>query len=253
MAVYKFRTMDLLYAAVRKVAHNLIGDFNVTLSGPEFVSAFIKPEHVEPLRQTQDIVGLVGDLSTYSKFDTSDGIQTELILRFARNEPPIILPRYVCKGVVKTAPEDTVAKLRAYVDERVRLGRLFGDALDTLRYINDNCGNASAMNIMFPVLPALMVYADPDSSSDSTFAKRANKLVSAKSFGTLPKLPRQVTSRMLEASNVVQTGLMLEAPTSALASKSERGDAIITVNRLGDGVSDFIYEALGQKMAASFV
>lgn len=252
MAVYKFRTMDALYGAIRRVGNTLFGDFRCKLTGPEFVSAFIQPEHIAPLRQVQDIVGLVGNHSFYSKFMTTDDVETKITVLFNRNEPPIILPNYVSTGVISSAPDDVLLKIRTFVDERVRLGRLFGDAIDAVRYLNDHCGNANAMAVMFPVLPALMKYADPDGEADSAFAKRANKLASAKSFGTLPKLPQAVKQRILEASNVVQTSLMLEQ-TNGPDDKYERGTAFINVERLTDNAHDFIYKALGQKQPASFV
>lgn len=252
MAVYKFRTMDALYGAIRRIGGTLFGDFRCKLTAPEFISAFIQPEHVAPLRQVQDMVGLVGNHAFYSKFMTSDDVEAKLTVLFARNEPPIILPNYVSDGVTKSAPEDVVLKMRAFVDERVRLGRLFGDAIDSVRYLNDHCGNANAMSVMFPVLPALMKYADPDGQNDSSFAKRASKLASAKSFGTLPKLPQAVKQRILEASNAVQTSLMLDQ-TNGPDEKHARGTAFINVERLTDNAHDFIYEALGQKQPASFV
>jgi len=249
MAVYKFRTMDAIFDALRKVAARLTNDCTLILSPDEFIQAFIRPEHVGPLKQVQGIVGMVGDESTVAKLNVPDGPFVYCSINFGYTEPPVILPKYIRDGFVGTAPSELKSRITAFVAERYRLGRMFGDAIDSLHYLNEHSGNAPAMAVFFPALPTLLAMSDPN--PESTNAKRAKRLTEAKSFGTLATLPREVKMRMLEVSSLVMTASVLEDDKSS-ASLKESEAQLRVYNTVGDE-DDFVWKALGQKKPASFV
>ena len=251
MTVYSYRILDELYTGIRRTASKLLDGYNVKLNASEFVKAFIEPDHVEPLKKTEELVGMVGEVyANPVSFALSDGKLANFRVTFARNKPPIILPNYLKNGPVKSAPAETIGKLKAYADERVRIGRMFGDALDAVRYLNDACGNAPAMAVMFPAIPALFRYFD--TSPDSPNAKRAQKIVDAKSFGVLPRLPPEVKARMLECSNLVLNTMMLE-PLPAADQKATKNEATLEIVGMKTEYNDFIYEVLGQIKPAAFI
>lgn len=246
MAVFTWRTMDDIKGAVSIYAQRLLSGSVFILPPDEFIAAFIEPDHVAPLKQTQDLVGFVGNTTATMKLWTSDKVQTFASCTFGTNEPPIILPHYVSSGVTRHAPDAVRSKIQNWLDERYRLGRMFGDAWDSIYWLNDNCGNAAAMAVMFPALPSLLKTSAPD--AEAVNAKRAQRIVGAKSFGSLPKLPREVKARMKECSDLMLSVSMLEAPATF---DSKPRDAIFEINGL-KSVPDFIYGHFGQKKEASF-
>lgn len=250
MTVYSWRILDSLINGVRSTASRLLDNYNVKISGDEFVQTYIKPEHVEPLRTTQKIVGLVGSTSVLTSFTLNDGKTTSIYITFAGGKPPIIIPNYVTEGPTEHAPAEVMARISEYAEERVRLGRLFGDAIDALHYLNDACGNANAMGVMFPALPTL--FSSVASNDDDPNAKRGRRIADAKSFGKLPKLPRSVTNRILECSNLVLNTMMLE-PLHAEDGKQLKHEATLRVSAMETHHSNFIYDAIGQVRQASFV
>lgn len=243
MAVFKFRTMDALKASIKAISGRLLDHHIVTLSPDEFIAAFIRPEHVDVLKTTQSIVGNIGD-----SYFTTTVAPAHLYVSFGWNKPPIIVPQYVRDGYRDTAPYEVVDKIIKYIEERVRIGRMFGDAVDALHYLNDNCGNAAAMAVMFPALPTVM--NSISDNPESTSAKRAHKLVEAKSFGTLPKLPREVKTRMIECSNLITNTLMIE---STAAKEIPSGHAKLQVYSVSSSATNFIYDAIGQNVEATFI
>lgn len=253
MAVFTYRTMDALYKVVRNAAADLLNESEVRLSPDEFISTFVRREHVEPLKTTQSLVGTVGDSSTSSKIRMDDNHKAIIYIRFAGTTPPIIMPPYIVDGPNPDADPAIVAKLTGFVTERVRLGRMFGDALDTLHYLNDNCGNGSAIAVLFPCLPAMFVEAGRmENDPESQHIKRAARIREAKTFGTLPRVLPEVKDRMLMASNLIQNVMMLDKGKST-STKSKPGEAIIAVSALDEPYDDFIYEAIGQHKSASFL
>lgn len=246
MAVFTWRTLDDIKGAIALYAQRLLSGSVFILPPEEFIAAFIEPDHVGPLKQTQDLVGFVGNTTATLKLWTTDKIETRAGCAFGSSQPPIILPHYVSNGLTRHAPETVRTKVQNWLDERYRLGRMFGDAWDSIYWLNDNCGNAAAISVMFPALPSLLKTAAPD--AEATNAKRAQRIASAKSFGSLPKLPREVKVRMMECSDLMLSVSMLEAPASFDVKPREAYMDIGTIAR----VPDFIYAHFGQQKEASF-
>ena len=246
MAVFTWRTMDDIKSAVGVFANRLLSGSVYIMPPDDFIAAFIEPDHVAPLKQTQDLVGFVGNTSAGIKLWTSDKVQTLAACAFGGSQPPIILPHYVTNGVTRHCPDDLRSRIQSWLDERYRLGRMFGDAWDAIYWLNDNCGNAAAMSVMFPALPSLLKTSAPD--AEATNAKRAQRIVNSKSFGSLPKLPREVKVRMMECSDLMMSVSMLEAPASYSIKPREAYLDVGSIMR----VPDFIYGHFGQQKDASF-
>lgn len=252
MAVFTYRIMDELYGVVRRTASELLSDTTVTLSPDEFIATFVRAEHVQPLKTTEELVGIVGETTTSTKIKLADGNKAHIYIRFRGAEPPIIMPPYINDGPNPDAPEPVIERITAYANERVRLGRIFGDALDSLHYLNDSCGNAPAMAVLFPCLPALFTAAGKHTNDpDSQHFKRAARIREAKSFGNLPRLLPEVRDRMKTASTLLQNVMMLDKAKAS--EEPQYGYAVLSVTSPELAYNDFIYESLGQAKDASFV
>lgn len=247
MASLHWHTIDAIKASIQNYAYRLLSGSACILSPDEFVSAFIERDHIPLLKQVQELVGMVGNSATPTSFITSDGVHLSGHCSFSGNTPPIILPHYVRNGIAPTAPDGVRSRIQNWLDERYRLGRMFGDAWDAINWLNDNCGNAAAMAVMFPALPTLLKNADSD--PDASVVKKAHRIANAKSFGSLPKLPREVKARMIECSDLILTVSMLEAPAHF---NMKRGEALLETVDLVGTVNDFIYAHFGQSKQASF-
>lgn len=245
MAIFTWRTMDELKVSVATMASRLLSGSSCILTPDEFIAAFIEPEHIPVLKQTEGLVGFVGNTSFSTKILCGD-VAVAVAGTFGMAKPPIILPNYLRQGVHHSCPDDLRAKIQNWLDERVRLGRMFGDAWDSIYWLNENCGNAAALAVMFPAFTTLM--ANISSDPDATSRKRAQRIASTKTFGALPKLPREVKNRMLECSDLILTVAMLEGHASYSLKPKH---AMLEVAGISNA-HDFIYAAFDQKKDASF-
>jgi hypothetical protein len=197
--------------SIHNRARRLFYTNDLDLSSYEFIAAFINPEHINALTQVQDIVGSVGNTWCHTEIYANYGgglvERVSFNVTFERN-PPIILPRYVHTGLQPSAPTDIIEKINVWVLERLRLGKIFGDAVDALSWLNNNCKDIRAMRAMFPALPVLL--RDVATDEKSAAARMAIKLDSSKGVTTLPTLPREVRDRILEASNLINTTTLLD-------------------------------------------
>jgi len=202
--------IDGMRDAIRNRAHKMFTTNNLSLSPTEFIDTFIDPDHINALTEVQEIVGEVGMQWASSEFYTDFGEVKELLsfsINFERR-PPIILPKYVSDGPRISAPHDVRTKINQWVVERVRLGKVFGDAVDSLNWLNTNCKDTRAMRAMFPALPTLL--RDVAADDKSATARLAIKLDSSKAVTNLPTLPREVRDRILDASNLVSATTLLD-------------------------------------------
>lgn len=219
MSVFSYRTFENIEAAAGRLFTTFFGKMPLMLDPDEFIAAFINPEHIDKLKEVQEIVGLGTPTWTRTTGTSSSGSTFSLYATFGGGAP-VVLPRYVSAGLQPTCPDPVRQKITAWLDERVRFGDMFGDVRDALTWLNAQCADAEAMALLLPCLPTIMGRLSDDSNSKAV--KRARKLTSIKSFGALPKLPVKVKQRMQEISAVVNSiTLMLDAPDPEL----DRGHA----------------------------
>ncbi len=219
MAVVSWKTLDVYNSSLISLAEKFFERTPLTLSGDEFIAAFIHPDHIEKLREVQALVGYVGTGACGSTLATSDGQSVNVSASFMGSSP-VILPQYVKRGLQPTCPESVREKILAWIDDRVKFGTAFGDALDAIRYLNDSCGDLRAMSIMLPCLSTVMGMVSDD--VDNKTVKRARKLSSQRAFGTLPKLPAATKQRLLEVSALVNSVTLV---LDATPPEMQRGDA----------------------------
>lgn len=221
MSVISPRTLDTYVDALTALAGKFFSKTQLILSGDEFVSAFINPDHVAKLAEVQALVGYVGTSYIDTMISDSEGRHFKTTVGFVSNAP-MILPRYIANGMQPTVPAAVDAKISAWVEERVRFGFAFGDTIDALRNLNDSCGDLRAMSVMLPCLPTIMGQISDDSENKTV--KRARKLSGQRSYGTLPKLPAATKKRLLEVSAIVNSvTLALDAPDQT----GKKHDAVI--------------------------
>jgi hypothetical protein len=239
MSVVSWKTLSLYSDALKALAENFYIRTALRLTGEEFVSAFINPDHIDKLREVQALVGYVGTSTINSSLITTDGHSLAVHMAFVGSSP-VSLPRYVSYGIQKSCPEPVKEKLTGWTDERVRIGTAIGDVLDAITHLNDQCGDLRAMSIMLPCLPTIMAQVSDD--ADNKTVKRARKLAGQKAFGSLPKLPMATKQRLLEASALVNAmTLTLDAP----AAEMSRGDASVTGVSLVNGRQDGLFSSVG--------
>lgn len=239
MAVFTFKALDTIMTGVRHLAARLTETSNLVLTPDEFITGFIDPQHVEPLMTTQRLVGHVGYSMADFNHDTIAGTQFTLRCSFGGSSSPIIIPSYVKKGLQPTAPEDVRAKIQSWLEERARIGELFGDALDAVNYLNDHCGNQGAFMALFPALPTVFkVGARGDQKAEA----RAKKMSESTSLTGLPRLPVEVKRRINECSEVLMNLTMVDPNESRLATKRQHAD--ISMYSRHTPRPDFIYAAI---------
>lgn len=223
MPVYSYRMIQSLTDSLGTMATTLFSKTPLILSGDEFLAAFVDPEHLSMLKQVHEICRPTVPSYASTVFFAEGGETLQMQIAFAGNAP-VILPQYIGHGLQATCPQEIKAKVDAWLAERISFGRAFGDAQDAIGYLNDNCGDVEAMTLMLPCLPSVMAGISTD--GDSKVVKRAQKLTSLKRVGKLPRIPREVTQRLAEASAIVNaTTLMQDAPMPTF----KRFDAMFSV------------------------
>ncbi len=210
MPVYAYRMITDMTESLRNIGRNFFAKTPLVLSPDEFVAAFIDPDHVPKLREVQELVGFVGASSLYTSIPTSLGFKIKANIAFA-GSAPIILPQYSRHGLQASCPDDIRAKVTKWADDRYSYGTAFGDAVDAIVWLNDQCGDLRAMSVMLPCIASVM--SGISDQEDSKTNKRARKLVEQTRFGKLPKLPGPVKQRLMEVSALVNaTTLVKDAP-----------------------------------------
>ncbi len=214
--IMNHRRIDDLHTAIKYRASKYINAAKLTLTGDEFIDAFINPEHVEILRKTQGLTGSIGSRYYHSCSYRQDvhgvGRVGLLSLNF-QGHAPIIIPNYVeSNGVAVTAPEEVVAKIAEFVRERDRVGHMFGLAYAIIDWLAKNCKDMRAARTLFPALTLLMKDAYPN--VDSAGYRQAEKLQQASASENLPMLDRERKNKFIEASNLLVATTLLPSEVS---------------------------------------
>ena len=207
MSVYSIKIINEMKTSLKNIADHFINRTHLHLTGEEFIAAFINPEHQAKLVDVQAMVGFVGATSLHTSIYTSADHKMRVYLGFKSN-PPIIIPRYVSNGLQPTCPPAIMSKLVEWADERHRIGCMFGDALDTIDYLNAECGDARAMAIMLPALVTIM--SKNSTQEEDRMVKRAKKISEGKGFGSLPRMTPVNRERLKEISALINMAAMLE-------------------------------------------
>jgi hypothetical protein len=206
-----------LQLAVKERARMYVSATKLTLTGDEFVAAFIRPEHVNKLREVRELTGSIGNRYYQScsyRQNVSEGVSRAgiITLNFQGN-PPIIIPNYVeSEGIISTAPSDTLDKIAAYVTERNRVGHLFGLAYDIIHWLANNCKDMRAARTLFPAITVLMKDAYP--KADMGGYRQAERLLQSPASDNLPMLSRMVKNRFIEASQLIIATTLLPSEVS---------------------------------------
>lgn len=248
MTVYSARIMTDIQASLMSMASIMFAQTQLVLTADEFTSAYIAPDHVPKLKEMEQLVGFVGSTSMYTDGQTSTGVSMRLYFTF-KSHPPIILPRYTASGMQPSCPEGVRSKITEWVDERYRLGCIFGDAIDALDYLNRHCGDARAMQLMLPALVTIM--AKNSNFEEDRMVKRAKKLNDRSGFGTLPRMTPANRQRLKEVSAVINMAAMLPDNRDYVI---DQGDALVGRSSSGN-VNDvrpniFIDPSEGMRVAA---
>jgi len=179
-----------------------------TITPDEFISTFIKPEHIELLKSTREIVGDIGATWYVSSKIHRGEVTCSIQIEFMGGKSPIIVPKYVEQSAQPSAPVDVIERISKYLDMRINIGSMFGDVLDTIYWANSAVSDIRGLRALLPCLPTLLmdINSDPKSSSH----KIATKLIADNRVSSLPTLPREVKLRMLEASNLVTATTLLD-------------------------------------------
>lgn len=202
MPLYSYRTMNSLTEALERMARNFFDRMPLILTPDDFLSAFIAPEHVGKLREIEELVGFLGHNATKTSLVGRCGVSTPALVSFGIR-PPVILPLYVPGGMQHTCPENVRDVITVWTDERLRLGHMFGDALDGLHALNEICDDKQALVTLFPCFPTIMGSISEDLDAQTT--KTAQAMAQRRRASALPKLPREVKDRLLEVSAVVNS------------------------------------------------
>jgi hypothetical protein len=237
MTIFNSTTMDTIEGAVKTLAGKIYTSQALMLTNEEFIEAFIDPEHRAILKTTAELVGSVGgDIGTGIQLLSPKGsLRT---MAHYSGGAPIIVPLYVGKsGVGRWANPELAERITSWVSERIRIGMLFGSAIDALRWLNNSVGNAGAMKVMFPAFPAVLAYAASDKVADPNglyieddrLAKRALNIANAKAFRTLPKLPPNVRNQIADVSALLLTATLMEGGADVLEGIPHKGAAIMSV------------------------
>ena len=217
MAVYHHRMRTNIINSLRALSVTYFERMPLILSPEDFIAAFINPEHVEKLKDVEELVGRIGRDAFEASISTGPhNLRTRV---FFGAKAPIILPRYVSRGLQPTCPDNVRAKIDHWAAERISAGFAFGDIHDGINYLNEVSQDVRAMAMMIPCLPLIMASISDDEEAKTTI--KARKLANDKSFGKLPRLPREVRDRLREASSIVNSVTLLSEAQVPLPTKGQ--------------------------------
>jgi hypothetical protein len=222
MSVLSYSQITEVLNTMRTVCGNTLVKSPCYLTREQFIEAFIQPDHVDKLREVHDLIGSPGAGSRNIKVQTAiTDADTPLVsyMSFLKN-PGILVPDYIRASYDPTTDAGKV--IMAWAAERREIGLLLGDAYSALSTLNEMCGNAKALALMFPALTPIMARVGTTNTGggqineDSPMAKRARAITKAKSVGSLPSLPREVIERIRSASAMVSAMIMAEEAVASI-------------------------------------
>lgn len=228
MPAFNYAILSEILETLTNVCKEALEKSPCYLTVDEFVEAFIRPEHVEKLRDVSDLLGnpaVTAQWKVTSPVESASPDMLRMSLTFYQ-QPGMFVPPYITQGFAITTPAGQ--KISAWAKERREHGILLGDAYDAMNWLNDACGNAKAMSLVFPALQPLMVragakYPASPNGEEDRMTKRANSITNTKALGTMPVLPREVIDRIRSASALVQAFLLTDeaealVPTNTCAA-----------------------------------
>lgn len=223
MAIFQLHQIDEMQKAIVKHCGNVLNQSAPQLTADEFITAFIDPNHATKLKETAELV-YPGDArntgNTAFKMQLKDNRSHLTGYISIGRSIPIMIPHYIQYGPSSWSGESAIYdRLMDWAEERYRIGCVLGDAIDALGMLNGVCGNAAAMNLVFPALTSVMAKA-AGADEKHPLRRRADAIVKAKSFGELPALPREVIDRIKMAAATVQALFLVEYRTPLALEKN---------------------------------
>lgn len=220
MPVFSHKQTTALERAVRSIAQDYFERVPLLLSPEEFIAAFIRPEHVPPLKEVEGLVGFVGQSGVVTRVAAEDGTIISATINFHSGKPPIILPNYVGRGMQSEAPDEVKSKIVSWVSSRVRQGFMLGAAIDCIYRLSSVCDSRQAMKLLFPALPAVMAKAS--GGPDDVWARAARKLSQSNTRCALPALPLEVKEHLRDVSAfLMAASAACDAPVVTTTEKSQ--------------------------------
>lgn len=220
MPVLNYGQITEVLNTLKSVCSRTLSKSPCYLTREQFIEAFIQPDHVDKLREVHDLIGSPGAGGRNIKVQTTiTDADTPLVsyMSFLKN-PGILVPDYIKSSYDPTTDAGKV--IMAWAAERREIGLLLGDAYSALSTLNEMCGNAKALALMFPALTPIMARVGASASGelnqDNPLAKRARAISNAKSIGSLPSLPREVIERIRSASAMVSAMIMAEEAVASI-------------------------------------
>ncbi len=216
MPVYSERTMSVFYSTLEDLLGRYLSRTNITITAEEFVTGFILPDDAATLSRACYLTNSYPSTTVYnSLLDAGDAARIPTMLYFAPR-PPTLMPTYISSGMVATAPEELRARLVEWATTRRKVMGMFQDAAYALYWLNENCINVNAMNLMFPGMSVLMHDA---SRPDSARSKGAAKLGQIGRAPTLPRLPQEAKQRYSDAAALINSMALLDNVTPPVAER----------------------------------
>jgi len=207
--------------AIRRAHQSFVSTQPFRFTDEEFITAFIEPNHIEPLTTAHELTGNIGRNHIHCSY-MFDAMPISVGVSFDRYAP-IIIPRYVDKGFQPTAPIAFLDRFYEHVKWRWEMNCLFGDAIDGLQMLNPMCEDWRSLRAVFPAITTLLKSVSQGDENSAAY-KRAVSLENNKSVNTLPRLPREVKERLIEASNILLASTLVgdvaKAPGTGTLSPS---------------------------------
>lgn len=238
MPVFTPKTMLALDATIKKIASGFFGKTPLRLTGEEFVSAFVNPDHLQMLRDVQDLFGQpMTPASTMTNFKVPGADCGFRILCTFTGAAPISVPPYAAFGLQPSCPAPLMQRIDHWVQERYRLGLAFGDAADALFYLNETCGDMAALRLVFPAIVTVMGKSSDD--PEDKVVKKARTLTDQTKFGKLPKMTPEQRARVTEVAAIVNSAALVGSFTP---EPSKVGDAVLSIHTISRNAGEGMFQ-----------
>lgn len=226
MPAFSETRMSRLQDGLNNLKRRMTSTLYLTLSDEEFISAFVHADHLDALKTATEIVGQAGGSSFTFQATGPQGTSLIAYCQFS-GEPPIIIPRYASGGVAGTCPPDLRQKINDWLAERERLGLILAYSNTALHEVCRMCHDTGAATVLFPALPVIARAAAYSDSADDSMTKLSQKLATAKSFGSIPRMDASYRRRLTEASDLILAASVMSPEDSVTVPHRH---ALITIS-----------------------
>lgn len=205
MPAFNKRSYELIEGALNRLSERAINNhWSPDILPEQLYPMLVRPEHMQVLTEADSLAGPLQSHGSISiPFRIGD---REPTITFTFSESlPRVLPPYIYKnGFHHQADPETYAKIKAWVERRIQIGRDWTEAKRLIHDLNEEVSNTRQIAFFCHGVVALMNQHDD-------LRRRVGTLGEFKVPGTIPGISREMRDAGIKATQTIARALLVSS------------------------------------------